>query len=122
MKKLKFRWFITLFFLATFTTVMLGMAPSFSQVKSSESVGFFCQNTFDKASQQQLPTTVAWIPEKQGHIRIITWKSEAIAGWTPRERCEVVSSKFHKFYEAGKLNYLTNGKVRGYPVVCAVAK
>ncbi len=71
--------------------------------------------------QQNLPTTVAWIPEKRGHIRIVIWKSEIFLGWKPEQRCQNVSPKFQKFYENSSLNYLTNGKVKGYPVICAVA-
>lgn len=120
MKKIKFLCFSMLFFVSIATTLMLGITPSLSQSNSSESVNFLCKNTFDRASQENLPSTVAWIPEKRGHIRIIIWKSEAWLGWTPQQRCEVVSPKFQKFYENGNLNYLTNGKVRGYPVICAV--
>ncbi|MTJ55844.1 hypothetical protein FJR38_25865 [Anabaena sp. UHCC 0253] len=120
MKKIKFLSFSVLCFIAIAITLILGITPSFSQSNSSERVQFFCRKTFDKASQENLPSTVAWIPEKRGHIRIIVWKSEAWLGWTPQQRCEAVSPKFQKFYDNGQLNYLTNGKVKGYPVICAV--
>ena len=49
------------------------------------------------------------------------WKSEYFLGWNPHQRCETVSPKFQTFYNQGSLKYLTNGKVKGYPVICAVA-
>lgn len=112
---------IILFTVAIATTLMLSMIPSISQANPSEGVSFHCQETFDKASQENLPTTVAWIPEQKKHRRIIVWKSNYFPNWNPGKRCETVSPKFQKFYDQGTLNYLTNGIVQGYPVICAVA-
>ncbi|MFM6157929.1 MAG: COP23 domain-containing protein, partial [Sphaerospermopsis kisseleviana] len=66
---------------------------------------------------------LAWVPQRQVHVLFVAWKSEYFAkgGWTPLQRCQVVSEKFHKFNESGLLNYLTTGTVKGYPVIC-VAK
>lgn len=111
---------IILFCLAIAITQTLGITQTFSQVNSPNQVSFFCKDTFDRASNINLPTTLAWIPEKRGHTSIILWKSEYFLGWNPRQRCEIVSPKFQNFYDDGTLKYLTNGKVKGYPVICAV--
>ncbi|MBD2680931.1 MULTISPECIES: COP23 domain-containing protein [Nostoc] len=112
---------IILFCLAFAITQTLGITPTFSQANSPDRVSFFCQDTFDRASNTNLPTTLAWVLEKRGHTSIILWKSEYFPGWNPRQRCEIVSPKFQSFYNQGSLKYLTNGKVKGYPVICAVA-
>ena len=99
--------------------------PGFSQDNSSASPSnkarFFCNRMFDKASGEQIPMTVAWVPERQAHVLFIGWKSEAFPKWSPEKRCKVVSDKFQKFQEAGLLNYLTTGRIKGFPVIC-VAK
>jgi hypothetical protein len=121
MKARKISLSIILFITAIATTLILSMIPSVSQANSSERVSFSCQNIFDRASQENLPTTVAWIPEQKKHRQIIIWKSNYFRGWDTRRRCKIVSPKFQRFYEQGTLNYLTNGRVEGNPVICAVA-
>jgi hypothetical protein len=86
-------------------------------------VTFLCQPMFDKASGERIPVTVAWVPERKGHVRFIGWKSEYFnqSGWTPDERCQKVTQKFQEFYTQGRLNYLSYGKINGYPVICGFA-
>ena len=110
----------------TALTLSVSTFPGFSQDNSSSAIPsskarFFCIGMFDKASGEQVPMTVAWVPERQAHALFIAWKSEAFPKWSPQKRCKVVSEKFQKFQEAGLLNYLTTGKVKGFPVIC-VAK
>ncbi|MBE9250037.1 hypothetical protein IQ226_12900 [Dolichospermum sp. LEGE 00240] len=111
----------------TTLTLTMSINPGLSQDNASENqpnqVTFFCQEIFDQASGEKVPATIAWVPERQGHVRFIGWKSEYFAkgSWTPQKRCQEVSKKFHNFYEAGRLNRLTTGKNKGYSVVCAVA-
>ncbi|BAY37670.1 hypothetical protein NIES2111_20090 [Nostoc sp. NIES-2111] len=102
-------------------------AASFSQSSPAQSqpnkVTFMCQPMFDPASGERIPATVAWVPERKGHTRFIGWKSEYFnkGGWTPAERCEKVTQKFQEFYEQGRLNYLSSGKSKGYPIICGLA-
>jgi hypothetical protein len=111
------------------TTLALTMSinPGFSQDNVSENqpnkFTFFCQEIFDQASGEKVPATIAWNPERQGHVQFIAWKSEYFAkgGWTPQKRCQEVSKKFQEFQELGRLDNLTTGKNNGYSVVCAVA-
>ncbi|MTJ55843.1 hypothetical protein FJR38_25860 [Anabaena sp. UHCC 0253] len=105
----------------------ISLPANFSQLSAAESqsnkVTFLCQSIFDPASGEQIPATVAWIPEREGHVRLIGWKSEYFSksGWTQLERCQKVTQKFQEFYEQGRLNYLTPGKSKGYPIICGLA-
>ncbi|MBR8840279.1 MAG: COP23 domain-containing protein [Stigonema ocellatum SAG 48.90 = DSM 106950] len=113
--------------LTTVATLTVSIVPSFSESQPSEAkpnqVTFFCREVFDQASNSRIPATVAWIPERQIHVRFIGWKSEYFErnGWTPQKRCATVTEKFQQFYSQGRLNYLTYGTVNGYPVICAPA-
>lgn len=108
------------------STLVSSVSPSFSQANSSPSqpkkVTFFCQPTFDRASGERIPTTVAWIPERKGHMRFIIWKSEYFtqSGWTPEQRCQKVTQKFQEFYQQGRLKFLSLGKNNGYPIICGL--
>lgn len=94
------------------------------QTVAPDQITFFCTDVHDSASGSKIPATLVWIPERQGNIRIIGWKSEFFSrfGWDPQKRCEAVTPKFQEFYNAGKLKYLTTGYVKGYPIVCALSQ
>jgi Circadian oscillating protein COP23 len=116
------------------TTLGISIQPGFSQTEkganSPNQMTFFCHQLYDPASGEKAPMTVVWIPERQGHVRIIGWKSEAFGkNWTPQKRCDEVSPKFQKFYESGQLNYLSagrietttkNGNISAKQVICGV--
>ncbi|NJR73695.1 MAG: hypothetical protein HC773_08450 [Scytonema sp. CRU_2_7] len=112
--------------LTSLASITVSLSPSFSQSTASESqpnkVTFFCRQIMDEASGEKIPATVAWVPERKGHVRFIGWKSEYFnkGGWTPAKRCQKVTQKFQDFYEHGRLNYLSNGKVNGYLVICSL--
>ncbi|MBR8840578.1 MAG: COP23 domain-containing protein [Stigonema ocellatum SAG 48.90 = DSM 106950] len=76
-----------------------------------------------KASNSRIPATVAWIPERQNHVRFIGWKSSyfELNGLNPQKRCEIVTEKFNQLYSQRHLNYLTSGKVNNYSVICGLA-
>ena len=118
---------LSTFLALTTLTLTMSINPGFSQDNTSENqpnqVTFLCQEIFDPASGKKVPATIAWVPERQGHVRFIGWKSEYFAkgGWTPQKRCQEVSKKFQEFQESGRLENLTTGKNNGYSVVCAVA-
>ncbi|NJO65330.1 MAG: hypothetical protein HC836_46735 [Richelia sp. RM2_1_2] len=66
------------FGLATLTSLAslaINVNPVFSQTKTSQAkngkVTFICKELRDQASGQQIPVTVAWIPERKEHIRFI---------------------------------------------------
>ena len=86
-------------------------------------VTFFCGETTEASSENKLPTTLAWVPQRRKNVPIIYWRSYPFRGapWTNQRRCDNVSPKFQTFYEKGLLGYLTHGLNRqGDPVICAV--
>ncbi|MEM9276088.1 MAG: COP23 domain-containing protein [Cyanobacteria bacterium P01_F01_bin.143] len=99
----------------------------FSQLSNAQSnnyptdrVSFYCGETFDQASGKKIPTTIAWVPQREANILIVGWENEYFGAWNSQKRCEVVSQKFQNFYEDGRLNYLSNGENAGYPIICAL--
>ena len=113
--------------LTSLASLSVSIYPGFGQSTTSESqpnkVTFFCRQIFDKASGENIPATVAWIPERQGNIRFIGWKSEYFnkSGLTPEKRCEKVTTKFQQSYDQGRVNYLSSGITNGYPIICGLA-
>jgi hypothetical protein len=103
------------------TVLLGGIAPGFSQSTTPNRVTFFCKEVFDRASGGKIPATLAWIPERSGNVRIIGWKSEYFSKRSP-VRCTEVTQKFQKAYDEGRFNYLTTGRVKGYPIICAISR
>ncbi|HEY9693014.1 MAG TPA: COP23 domain-containing protein [Oculatellaceae cyanobacterium] len=106
--------------LATAISLTLNAAPTFSQTEPDK-VTFFCRSMVDITSGENIPTTIAWIPERQGHIRLIGWKSEYFYRWNPQARCQAVTQKMQNLSNQGRLNFLATGAVNNYPVICALA-
>jgi Circadian oscillating protein COP23 len=118
----------TLISLALTTAIALPMfsstPPAVSQTKGPAQITFFCKDVYDQASGQKIPATFAWIPERQGNITVVGWKSQFFAkrGWNAQKRCADITPKFQQAFDSGRLQYLTTGASSGYPVVCAIAK
>lgn len=126
---MKHQSFCTILGFTTLTSIAalsFSLSPSFSQETSApnqpDKLTFLCRSIFDKASGEQVPATIAWIPERRGNVRFIAWKSEYFekSGWTTQKRCEEVTKKFQAAYEQGRLEYLTTGQNNGYPIICTV--
>jgi hypothetical protein len=98
--------------LATGLPAQAQEAPAEEQPATS--LQFFC------ASGGQIPTTLVWQPEKEGNVALIRWKSEYF-GKDTQKRCQLVSAKFQKLWNAGQLNFITAGTVKKQPIVCGVA-
>lgn len=81
-------------------------------------VNFYCGNILDDETGEEIPATVAYVPQRKTNVPIIGWKTY-IPDWDAQRRCETVSPKFQTFYEDGRLNYLTTGKKNGYDIICA---
>jgi hypothetical protein len=108
----------------TFSQMIIGNLPETSTQEKAEniksdSVTFLCKEIFDPAGKTNIPATVVWVPKRQGHIRLIAWKSEYFPKWSPQKRCTSVTKNFQKYYREGRLDYLSTGKHKGYPVICA---
>lgn len=92
--------------------------PVFSQANSSRQISFRCGIT--KINNQDIPATLAYIPG-QRKKRIITWVSSYFdKTMTIEKRCQLVSEKFQKAYEDGRLRHITFGTNQGYSIICAV--
>ncbi len=65
-----------------------------------------------------VPATLAETPN--GVRPVIRWTSDYFSGsgYTPQVRCDIVSQKFQKNFESGRLRYLTIGVVNREPVIC----
>lgn len=104
--------------LASSLPVQAQDAPA--EERPADGLQFFCGKTFDSASGGQIPTTLVWQPEKEGNVALIRWKSEYF-GKDTQKRCQLVSAKFQKLWNAGQLNFITAGTVKKQPIVCGVA-
>lgn len=64
------------------------------------------------------PTTYVKSPGQS--MPLIHWVSEYFSGsgYDPLTRCEQVTERFNRFYEEGRLNFITTGFVNRQPVVC----
>ncbi len=95
--------------------------PISAQTESSRSdeVSFICGQIFDPASEDYIPATLAWIPQRKTHIQIVGWKSEYF-GISNQKRCDIVTEKFAEAYQQGRLNFLTTGQNNGLPIICAI--
>lgn len=56
----------------------------------------------------------------RGSIPIVFWQTNYFSdsGWPPQRRCDEVSRRFQVYHEKEQLNYLTTGRMNGYPVLC----
>jgi hypothetical protein len=88
---------------------------------SSQAARFFCGQSLDPASGENLPATLAWVPELQGKRPIIIWKSQYFEqfGLTNQQRCIQSSSRLQEAIDEERF-YLTSGNVNNQTVICAV--
>ncbi|HYX13333.1 MAG TPA: COP23 domain-containing protein [Nostoc sp.] len=84
--------------------------PSFAQNKT-----YFCEKSDDGV----------WTTYAKNYnnkkIPVIRWIT-TLGNYTPKVRCQDVSSRFQDTYEKGILNYLTSGISSGQPVICAASQ
>jgi hypothetical protein len=85
-------------------------------------VSFACAATFDRASRSQIPTTLAWVPDRGGNVAIVRWKSQYFSGsqFDNQRRCQIASARFQNLWNAGQLNFITHGRINNLPVICGV--
>ncbi|MGB7058517.1 MAG: COP23 domain-containing protein [Geitlerinemataceae cyanobacterium] len=74
---------------------------------------FFCGSN-DYGS----PTT--YVDNGKQSLPLISWVSHYFSGsgYDPLTRCEQVTERFNRFYQEGRLNFITTGIVNRQPVVC----
>jgi len=83
-------------------------------------VTFYCGKVSEQEIGENVPTTLAYVPQRKAHIPIVAWTNDSLAAWNPQRRCDAVSANFQTFNEDGRLYYLTNGESAGYPIICAL--
>ena len=83
-------------------------------------ITFYCGTISESDTGNQIPTTLAYVPQRKTNIPIVAWTNNSIAAWNPQRRCDAVSFKFQTFYQDGRLNYLSDGQVAGEQVICAL--
>ncbi|MBW4498716.1 MAG: COP23 domain-containing protein [Scytonema hyalinum WJT4-NPBG1] len=90
----------------TFSTSMT--KPSLAQ---EPPLSFFCD-----IFQSNYATKVRTSKGNRAILFYEDWASSS--GWTPKKRCQAVSSRFQNFYNQNLLKYMRSGKVKNYPVIC----
>ena len=83
-------------------------------------VTFYCGKISEPGIGDNVPTTLAYVPQRKAHIPIVAWTNDSLAAWNPERRCKAVSARFQTFNKDGRLHYLSNGESAGYQVVCAL--
>ena len=103
-------------YLAVLLFSELSMAPMPSLAGSSLASSISCM------SSDGIPVTVV-TTKTQKQVPIIFWKSTVFSGsgWTPERRCREVSARFQEYHQAGKLEFITTGRINGLPVLCVTS-
>lgn len=105
--------------LGTSIAFLTGISGVFSQASlAGNPISFEC--VYDNG----LPTTMARNLKTTQTLAIIRWKSSYFAnsGYSPADRCRIVSYRFQQAYDQGRLNYITAGVVNRQKVICATAR
>lgn len=94
---------------------VLGAIAPVQAAEVNQSAKFVC------GTSQGYPATVALTP--RGSVPVVRWSSNYFgsSGFSPQQRCKIVSAKFQQYYQNGTLNYLTTGWANRQPVVCVAA-
>ncbi len=71
-------------------------------------------------SQDGTPTTFARKLAIPGSVAIIRWERDNWQNITPQERCEQISARFERAYQANNLQYIVGGTFKKQPVICGV--
>ncbi|NJK70549.1 MAG: hypothetical protein HC941_32275 [Microcoleus sp. SU_5_3] len=94
--------------IAAGTSAVLPSQPSQAQSRNQ----FFC------GISQGKPSTV--VRTSRGNQPLIVWNNESFSssGWTPKRRCEEVSTRFQRFNDNGQLRFMRAGTFNGHKVLC----
>ncbi|MDZ8079736.1 MAG: COP23 domain-containing protein [Nostoc sp. DcaGUA01] len=96
-------------------TIILGSIASISSPSLAQAKTYFCEKSNDGV----------WTTYAKNYnnkkIPIIRWV-KTLGNYTPKIRCQEVSSRFQSAYEKGILNYLTSGISGNQAVICAASQ
>jgi Circadian oscillating protein COP23 len=98
--------------IAAGTSAVLPSQPSQAQSRTPIRNQFFCGISEGK------PSTV--VRTSRGNVPLIVWNNETFSssGWTPKRRCEEVSTRFQRFNDNGQLRFMRAGTFNGQKVLC----
>ncbi|MGB7440612.1 MAG: COP23 domain-containing protein [Coleofasciculaceae cyanobacterium] len=84
----------------------------FPSVSYAEETTFFCGTT------EGVPATIA--RTSQGEVAMVLWSAEQLnqPDSNPEQLCQEASQRFQTYYNQGKLNYITTGRVNRQNVAC----
>ena len=91
------------------------------QIQAQENKSNQDITTFFCGTYQGEPATIAKHPVR-GEVAMIVWPSLdffEVVGWPPQRLCREVSRRLQENHEEGTLNYMVEGRLNGYPVICA---
>jgi hypothetical protein len=91
------------------------------QIQAQENKSNQDITTFFCGTYQGKPATIAKHPVR-GEVAMILWTSLdffEVVGWPPQRLCREVSRRLQENHEEGTLNYMVEGRLNGYPVICA---
>lgn len=112
---------LTLIRLSTVVSLMItnSLLHTTPQANAQEKLRFICAS--GQENNRTYPTTYV-LKSNQIHDRkpLIYWKYDWISSRTitPLERCRSVSNRFQEAANNKSLNFITNSKVKGQPVIC----
>jgi Circadian oscillating protein COP23 len=121
MIKIATSWYLSTIF--TIGILAAGVQSSLAdRQESATQVRFYCGQSFDRSNHKMLPTTFAATSKRKDPVAVITWKI-GFAGYSPQNRCNLVSAKFQTAWAGGKLHYLRAGtsSATGQGIICGVA-
>lgn len=113
---------LSLSILLTIGSLSAQLKPSLAnQIAQKPQVRFYCGQSFDISTNKILPTTFAATSVRQDPVAIIRWKSAL--GYSPQNRCTIVSSNFQKAWNIGRLRFLRAGTSQktGQGIICGTA-
>lgn len=104
MKNCSFASFVTFF--ALLPTVI------FPSVSYAQETTFFC------GTEEGVPATIARTSQRE--VAMVLWSAEQLnqSDSSPEQLCQEVSQRFQTYYNQGKLNYITTGRVNRQNVAC----
>ncbi|NER24002.1 MAG: hypothetical protein F6J86_44340 [Symploca sp. SIO1B1] len=101
--------------LVAVTGVTVATAQS-SLSQERNRVNFSCNYSgIHPVTKAPTPVTIARGPI--GEIPVIYW-IRSMGGYSPEQRCNIVSSQFDRLQKTGDLEYITHGYRSGLPVIC----
>ena len=100
-----------------FTALFISLTVAFSVPKitpahSIDDVQFICDTS------KSIPVT--YILTSKENIEFIGWESQAFlnSGYSPKLRCQIVSARLQRAWDAQTMRYMTTGKMNGQKVIC----